>query len=279
MTLEENVRETNSVLVAIKEKIVDCDVEVSEGTHAKDYASKIGQVYESGKQAERKAFWDTNLQNGNRTDFNRAYAGGGWNKSNFFPNHDIRPSSSYFAAADMFVQFGHGATEKEDYLDMVELAEQQGIVFDFSQVKEFRSTFASSGISRIGVIDMRNANNCGGTFYQYAPYALHTIEKIISAETTPWADNSFSYAYHLKEVRFEGVIAKSLEFKQSPLSKLSMISIVNCYSSDISGLSLTLTKNAVNTAFETSEGANDGSTSAEWQSLIATKPNVTFNLV
>jgi hypothetical protein len=246
-------------------------------TYDEGYSKGHDAAFEEGKLAERKAFWDTNLQNGTRTFFERAYMGGGWSKSNFFPNHDIKPSSDYYAAAHMFSKFGQGTSES---LDMVELAENQEIVFDFSQVKEFTSTFACGTISRLGTIDMCNANSCGNVFYQYNPYALHTIEKIISAETTPWLSNSFGYTYNLEEVRFEGVIAKSLSFKDaSKLSKLSMISIVNCYSSDISGLSLTLNKVAVNQAFETSEGANDGSTSAEWLNLIATRPNVSFNLV
>ena len=45
-----------------------------------------------------------------------------------------------------------------------------------------------------------------------------------------------------------------------------------------SGKTITFSKTAVNKAFETSAGANDGSTSAEWLALVGTKPNWTISL-
>ena len=274
--LDMNVKQVNSDFVAIKNKIVEKGVEVADGTRTAEYAEKIDEVFEAGKKAERTAFWDTNLQNGNRTDFQRAYAGGGWSKKNFLPNHDIKPSSAYYAGAYMFFQFGFGATES---LDLVELAQKQGIVFDFSQVKEFAGTFSSSNISRYGVIDMRNANSCSGAFSQYEPYALIQIDEIISAETTPWLPNSFRYEYNLQEVRFSGVIAASTGIPNSGgLSKESIISIINALSSTTTGLTFTLQLGAVNRNFETSTGASDGSTSAEWTTLRDTKSNWTIAL-
>jgi hypothetical protein len=84
----------------------------------------------------------------------------------------------------------------------------------------------------------------------------------------------------LENIRVRGRIVKSTNFQWSTkLSKDSIISIINALSTTTSGLSITLSKVAVNKAFETSEGANDGSTSAEWLNLIATRPNVSFNLV
>lgn len=236
----------------------------------------IAEGIEQGKSAEWNAFWDTNQQNGNRKYYYYAYSSGGWNKSNFKPKYDIRPSNAYGNGQAIFFQFGAGATES---VDLVELAEQQGIELDFSQVAEFIDTFASCNISRLGVIDMRNATNCSRTFNQYDPYALRTIEKIISAETTPWLTNSFGSAYNLKEIRFEGVVARSLEFLASGgLSKSTIQSLVSVLSDTTSGLYITFLRGAVRRAFATSEGALDGDTSTEWLNLIATKPNWTFNL-
>lgn len=236
----------------------------------------IAEGFEQGKSAERNEFWDTNQQNGNRTNYAYAYSGGGWNKNNFKPKYDIRPNANYGSAQSLFFQFGMGATES---VDLVEIAEQQGIEFDFSQVREFIDTLSSANISRIGTVDMRNATSCSATFYQYSPYALRTIEKIISAETTVWTDNSFGEAYNLKEVRFEGVVARNLKFPASGgLSKASIQSIVSVLSDTTSGKSVTFSKGAVRRAFATSEGALDGDTSTEWLNLIATKPNWTFNL-
>lgn len=63
------------------------------------------------------------------------------------------------------------------------------------------------------------------------------------------------------------------------LSKSSIESIINALSATTSGLSVTFSRTSVNTAFETSEGAADGSTSAEWTELANTKSNWTINLV
>lgn len=252
--------------------------ETAEPIKSGEFAGKVEDVYnegiEQGKNAEWNAFWDANQQNGNRTNYSYAYWGGGWNKNNFKPKYDIRPNASYGSAEKLFFQFGSGATES---VDLVELAEQQGIELDFSQVREFMSTFASTNISRLGVIDMRNATTCGNTFYQYYPYALRAIEKIISAETTQWLTNSFGSCYNLKEVRFEGVVARSLEFNESGgLSKATIQSLVSVLSDTTIGFSITFSRGAVRRAFATSEGALDGDTSDEWLNLIATKPNWTF---
>lgn len=85
----------------------------------------------------------------------------------------------------------------------------------------------------------------------------------------------------LKEVRFvENTLSLSMDMKSCrSLSRESIESVVRGFNVSAVGQSLTLLKAAVNKAFETSEGANDGSTSAEWATLIGTRPNWTFNLV
>ena len=63
------------------------------------------------------------------------------------------------------------------------------------------------------------------------------------------------------------------------LSKESIISIINALSDTTTALTVTLSKTAVNNAFETAKGNADGSTSEEWAALIATKQNWTISLV
>ena len=89
----------------------------------------------------------------------------------------------------------------------------------------------------------------------------------------------FTGATALKNITVEGPIAYSISFKDCPLSKESILSVFNALSDTITGMTLTLKLLAVNTAFETSEGAADGSTSEEWNTLIATKSNWTISLV
>lgn len=63
------------------------------------------------------------------------------------------------------------------------------------------------------------------------------------------------------------------------LSKASITSVVNALSASASGKSITFSKTAIDSAFETSSGAADGSTSDEWLNLIATKSNWTISLI
>ena len=85
---------------------------------------------------------------------------------------------------------------------------------------------------------------------------------------------------NLENIIFEGEIGKEIDIQHShKLTKASITSIINALSSTTSGLSVTLSKTAVNTAFETSTGANNGSISTEWSALVATKTNWTINLV
>jgi hypothetical protein len=76
------------------------------------------------------------------------------------------------------------------------------------------------------------------------------------------------------------VIAANIEFAQSKnLTRASIESIVNALSTTTSGKTVTFSRAAVNKAYETSEGANDGADSPEWYSLIDTRSNWTFNLI
>ena len=93
-------------------------------------------------------------------------------------------------------------------------------------------------------------------------------------------NSTFAYCIELKELRVvENTIHANITFKDSTkLSKTTIESVINGLSNETNELTLTLSLQAVNKAFETSEGANDGSTSAEWTTLVNTKQNWTINL-
>lgn len=71
----------------------------------------------------------------------------------------------------------------------------------------------------------------------------------------------------------QGNIDASMGFAWCPLDKASTTSVISALSDTATAQTLTLSLSAVNTAFETSEGAADGSTSEEWLALAETKPN------
>ena len=124
-----------------------------------------------------------------------------------------------------------------------------------------------------------SAFGLGGTFL--------SCSKLINARTLHcpsgllWYNNTFQGCGELVEIRIEGVIdTNGLNLQWSTkLSKASWQSIIGVFSANTSGLSMTGSLASVNKAFETSEGANDGSTSTEWLNLIATKPNLSVKLV
>lgn len=105
----------------------------------------------------------------------------------------------------------------------------------------------------------------------------------LNFENVQYAKNTFFDCSKLEEVRITGTI--TCEYTTGGLylgactllSRESIESIVN-HLSDTIGMTLTLSTTAVNSAFETSEGANDGSTSDEWLALTGTKTNWTITL-
>ena len=122
-------------------------------------------------------------------------------------------------------------------------------------------------------------NNAYAYTYTFAnDVKLHTIECIYPDADTIF-NHAFDYCSGLIYLRVQGVIGQSgFDVKRSTkLSKESHISIVNAFSTTAT-ISATFSKVAVDKAFETSEGANDGSTSPEWLALVATRPNVTIAL-
>lgn len=63
------------------------------------------------------------------------------------------------------------------------------------------------------------------------------------------------------------------------IDKRTIIQIVNALSNNVKGCTVTFSKFAVDTAFETSTGAADGSTSFEWETGMMSKSNWTFSLI
>lgn len=112
---------------------------------------------------------------------------------------------------------------------------------------------------------------------------LKRVESLTLEVPVTKANNAFFDCIELEEINVicnGGSFAADLSLRYSTkLSRASITSIVNALSATTSGLSVTLSKTAVDTAFETTAGAGDGSTSAEWNALISTKSNWTISLV
>ena len=236
------------------------------------------KVYESGKQAAWSDFWDAIQNKGQRTDYNYAFQKTGFTTESFKPKYDLCPTKGYY----MF--FDCGITDDP----IEEISEKAlGVKFDTSQCVDIRALFYGVRAKKVGTISALSSTTSADFVLQHLfaySTCIEEIEKIILKDDGSQGFNdSFIWCSRLREIRFDGVIGKNLSFQYSPLSKESIANednsgIFNCLSDTASGKTLTLKLSAVQKAFETSSGANDGNTSEEWLALVASKSNWTITL-
>ena len=218
--------------------------------------------------------------NGTRTNYWYAYIR--WiPKQCFYPQYDLNVTNGEYA----FIRWnGHTAKEidppKELYFDMAERLEECGVILDTSQATTLYRMFQYSyGLIRIPPISTVSSTNNADIFHSCRQ--LVTVDKLIFSDNGSGTLNNCFYACDaLQNIVIEGVIDSDCDMHWSHvLSKASITNVINVLSNTTSGKTVSFSKKAVNKAFETSTGANDGSTSAEWQALIATKSNWTISLV
>ena len=266
-TLQENIRQANSDFNAIKAKIVEKGVEIAEGTKTEEYAVKVGKVYEKGRQDYQDKFWGvmTNYGKGN-TDMRSSFGGEGWTDENFTPLYDFKP----IYAKNMFFA--------SHIKNLAKCFEDYGTKLDVSLITSTSDMFSFSTITRIPYLDFSNVTSLGYAFDNAT--SLEIIDGIKITEKCTAFGNAFRGVKNLRRMIVSGTIgASGLDLHWSVLlDKESINSIINALSTTTSGLTVILSKTAVNTAFATSEGASDGSTSEEWNALMATKTNWTISL-
>jgi hypothetical protein len=264
--LQMNANQANSDFVAIKGKIVEKGVEVADGTRTAEYASKVDEVYEKGKQAQYDEFWDsylTPVKNG--TTSAGLFSGRGWTDATFNPPEFI----DYIY--DGYQLFLYASNISKEKLRMI----------DYSKLWRFQGAFNSTLITEIPVIDTRGSTELLSTVFAWTT-SLISIEKLIlKADGSQEFRGTFEGCSSLIEITIEGVIGQDgLNLKWSTkLSKASWISIINALSPTATGKSITGSLESVQRAFEVWEGAMDGDQSAEWLGRIADKANWTINLI
>ena len=269
-TLDINIRQANADFQAIKNSITETGIEVAEGTKTSEYATKVGEVYEAGKNAEYNTFWDIYQKNGTRTNYDNAFGGQGWTPETLKPKYDIRPTSGYMMFRAMsFVRDDY-------YADIAKHFEDLGIVLDTSNCTNLQYAFQWFFASRFGKIDLSNCTSASSIF---AYSTIYEMDEIVFSERTH-IDGMFTGCGELEKVKFSGVLTKSLDMGDcKKLNKASIESIFNIISQEVSNLSLTLSEEAVNKAFEESPGANNGVSSIEFWLLCETRPGVSVSCI
>jgi hypothetical protein len=229
------------------------------GFKAVTVAVDTSDAYEQGRKDEHDEFWDAYQSNGERRSYSNAFSGSWWTDANFKPKYDIIVNDY---AERMF--------ENSGITDLKGALEEQGVVLDTSRASRWTNAFYSSAIVRLPVIDMRSLTNQGLATNVFSASKIVYIEKLILPNTTQAYNSNFIQASRLEQVVFDGEVKASglnLQWSES-LNKDSITSLINVLSSTTSGLSVTISKTAKETAF----------TDADWATLIATKPNWTINL-
>lgn len=230
-------------------------------TWGKAYGIGQDSGIELGQQKEYDRFWNSYQSNGEKTAYNYAFAYGGWNDETYKPKYTPKPKNASYMFTNTKIT--------ETKIDV-----------DFSQATNISYCFVGAYyVKSIGVIDTREAKNNITQMLAYCRQ-LQTIDKLILLDDgSQTFSNVFLECNSLKNIVVEGVIGNSISFQYSPLTADSITSVINALSATTSGKTLTLKLSAVNTAFETSSGAADGSTSEEFAALVATKTNWTITMV
>ncbi len=182
----------------------------------------ISAKYYCMQDVEWHRFWDVYQRARTDNSYDYAFGSCGWNSEVFKPKHDIIPSS----ANSMFRNF-------QGNIDLTELLEELGIVFDTSKTSNFTYMFANSKIKRIPLLDMSKATFEWQTNYMFTTSLVETIDGLRTNGTFPKLD-SFTGCSYLKNIIFDGVIAYSINFQwSSVLTVESAKNIIQCLANHI----------------------------------------------
>jgi hypothetical protein len=228
-------------------------------------ADNVPKVYEAGiaegRVQEQSDFWDIYQDYGNRTNYEYAFYNStntpnvGWCDDNFYPKYDLRTNRFVF----FYLQVS----------DIVKRLEECGVKIDFLNSANMDCAFRGCASSTLPTVDATNITTLNWCFY-----ACKAVEiNIINLKESCIVTNMMDWCSWLKRLRISGTIGGTFSLEHSKaLDKESFYSVINALSPNKSG-TITFSKTAVNKAFATTEGGTDGSTSAEWNALVATKPS------
>lgn len=223
--------------------------------------------FDIGRKAQYDEFWDAVQNFGKRTAYNYGFIF--WGDNAFYPKYDIKP----VGWSDAIFNNSGIVNLKQRLLDC-------GVVLDTSKATGLQNLFSGcTNITNIPIISAISTSNCNGMFH--SNNKLVEIEKLIlKSDGSQTFSNTFGYCYLLENLTIEGTIGQNgLNLQWSDkLSRASIESIINALSTTTSGLSITLSKPAVNKAFETSAGKNDGYDSDDFRELVQDHINWTINL-
>ena len=220
---------------------------------------------EQGKKDAYNEFWDDFQQNGDRTNYDYAFTGSqAWSDVTFKPKYRIAPTSAEY----MFLR-------AQRITDLKKLLDDMNVTLDFSNCTNVNQIFNSANtITHLPKLDFSKATVYSNLFGWCS--ALQTIDELVFNPNVTASSNMFASCGALKNLKVSGTIAVSVSFLNSPLTKESIISVIEALSTT-SGGTLTLRKATVN-AIDWTSTMVDGILCNSWTDVINTRSNWTIAL-
>jgi len=221
-------------------------------------------------------FWDNFQDYGERVSYDGAFQSGYWNQYSFRPKYPIKLVGNANNAFNK-LNYKLGDTAYQDLLDISDVS------IDVTNATSCVSLFANAKIKGVTLIFSDKVTTLSSAFTKGDNSLMGGMEitLLVPKSTCNW-NNAFDYHNVKSLTLLEGTVIGVTGFNvrwATALPKESITSIISALSTTTSSLTVTLSKAAVNKAFETAESANDGSTSAEWLALIGTRSNWTVSLI
>ena len=234
-------------------------------------AENVPKVYEAGKQAENKAFWDIITLNNTRPHYGHTFRY--WDVPYVRPPYKITPTARG-GTLYMFANNPNLLKVEKEYFDLSQLPNQSQTNGSFGNQCIFTNCPNLVEIEDIGIT---------AAMYDTTYYGCSKLERIeiirVQEDTTFY--NAFSSCRALKHLTVEGVIGTNFSIAYSPLTKESMKSIIT-HLKDYSGTSneykYTVTFNPSAFSVLEAEGATAeyNGVPCTWAELI---DNLKWNLV
>jgi len=176
-----------------------------------EFVNKIDDVYSAGKKSEYDTFWDEYQNNGERTDYTQAFARDGWTDTTFNPKYKITPTILYYTFANSKIADAYDIFREK---------------LDTSQCTDVRGAFRNAKFSTLPSLNFCNVNTELRDVF-YGNPDLYSIDEIKCPDLILSFTNAFVGCTKLKEIRFTGILGKTLDFRDCPLSVDSMKNIIS----------------------------------------------------
>ena len=217
-----------------------------------------------GMQRTYDIFWDDFQKKGTQTYYAYAFMTDRWSEKNFCPKYDI-------TGTDLSGCFSNTRMQ----IDLVKHLKKCGIQLNTSSATNLASMFNGCYFTHIGEIDVRNYADLRYTFA--AMFYCHTVDKLILREdgTNTFTD-AFASSKKLVNLTIEGCLGNNIDLhwaqelsKQSIQSIMEAANKVKLLENKPPEFTITLSVAAVNKAYETASGENNGIDSSEWSQIVA----------